>query len=84
MAYDAARRQVVLFGGVNPNSGVLLNDTWVWDGSNWTQKSPQTSPPAREGHAMAYDIARGRVVLFGGLDAKMNTLNDTWLWDGIN
>ena len=84
MAYDAARSQVVLFGGVNPNSGVLLNDTWVWDGSNWTQKSPQTSPPAREGHAMAYDIARGRVVLFGGLDAKMNTLNDTWLWDGIN
>jgi len=84
MAYDAARSQVVLFGGINPNSGVMLNDTWVWDGSNWTQKSPQTSPPAREGHAMAYDIARGQVVLFGGLDAKMNALNDTWLWDGVN
>ncbi len=83
MAYDAARGQVVLFGGINPNSGVL-NDTWVWDGSNWTQKSTQTSPPAREGHAMAYDIVRGQVVLFGGLDAKLNTLNDTWLWDGIN
>ncbi len=82
MAYDAARGQIVLFGGYNPNSG-FLNDTWVWDGANWIQKSPQTSPPAREGHAMAYDIARGQVVLFGGLDANMNPLNDTWLWDGI-
>jgi len=81
--YDAAHAQVVLFGGANPNSGAL-NDTWVWDGRNWTQKSPETSPPPRNGHAMAYDIAHGHVILFGGIDAKMNLLNDTWLWDGNN
>ena len=83
MAYDAAHGQVVLFGGINPDSGVL-NDTWEWDCSDWIQKSSQPSPPAREAHAMAYDTARGQVVLFGGLDAKMNVLNDTWLWDGIS
>jgi len=83
MAYDAAHGQVVLFGGINPNSGIL-SDTWVWDGYNWIQKTAQHSPPAREGHAMAYDVAHGQVVLFGGLDSKMNPLNDTWLWDGMN
>ena len=40
----------------------LLNDTWVWDGANWTQKSPQTSPSARWYQAMAYDSAHGQVV----------------------
>jgi pyruvate/2-oxoacid:ferredoxin oxidoreductase beta subunit len=57
MAYDAARGQVVLFGGLG--SSGRLNDTWVWDGTNWVQKFPGNAPPARYGHAMAYDAARG-------------------------
>jgi uncharacterized protein (TIGR03437 family) len=85
MAYDSAHAQVVLFGG-NGGASVLgpgyLNDTWVWDGSNWTRKSPQTSSPARFGHAMAYDSAHGQVVLFGGTSANLFT--DTWVWDGAN
>src|SRR5437773_2395211 len=67
MAYDAAHGQVVLFGGY---SCTLVcgpaNDTWVWDGTNWTQKSPANSPPVRAYHTMAYDAARARVTLFGG------------------
>lgn len=61
MAYDAARGQIVLFGGAGPPVNFApgsLNDTWVWDGSNWTQKTPQTSPPARQHCAMVYDAAR--------------------------
>jgi hypothetical protein len=58
------------------------NDTWVWDGTNWVQKFPANAPPARHGHAMAYDAARGQVVLFGGWDAAI--VNDTWVWDGTN
>ena len=46
MAYDSAHGQVVLFGGQDANLNAL-NDTWVWDGTNWTQKFPQTIPPAR-------------------------------------
>ena len=34
----------------------------------------------RNSHAMAYDAARGRVVLFSGLSAQR--LADTWEWDG--
>jgi len=56
MAYDSTRGQVVLFGGLDANSKVL-GDTWTWDGTTWTQKSPDTSPPARAGAAMAYDLS---------------------------
>jgi hypothetical protein len=77
MTFDAARQQVIYFGG---NTG---NQTWVWNGSTWTQKTPAHSPPARSGHALAYDAARQRVVLFGGINATV-ALNDTWTWDGID
>lgn len=51
----------------------------------WNQITPAggVSPSARYGAAMAYDSARGRVVLFGG--AYPNTypyFGDTWEWDG--
>ncbi|MCL5098587.1 MAG: hypothetical protein M1608_13870, partial [Candidatus Omnitrophica bacterium] len=36
---------------------------------------------ARRGHAMAYDSARNRVVLFGGYGPK-TLMGDTWEWDG--
>ena len=62
MAYDAAHGQIVLFGG--RNDGGNFSDTWVWDGTNWTQKSPATIPRERYGAAMAYDAAHGQIVLF--------------------
>lgn len=81
MVYDAARAQVVLFGGTITSGSV--NDTWIWDGTNWTQQFPATSPPARAAHAMAYDAAHNQVVLFGG-STSGGPLNDTWIWDGVN
>jgi len=55
----------------------------VWDGSNWTQKSPQTSPPGRRNHAMAYDIGHSQV---GFVRRSLEPVgqNDTWVWDGSN
>jgi uncharacterized protein (TIGR03437 family) len=93
MAYDSAHNQVVMFGGNGPfQPGCsYLGDTWIWNGSEWTQATPQTSPPARAGHGMAYDSARGKVVVFGGVGASgfgnqctSQNLNDTWVWDGSN
>jgi hypothetical protein len=46
----------------------------------WTLKST-TGPSPRSGHAMAYDSARGRVVLFGGFSSGVRQ-GDTWEWDG--
>jgi hypothetical protein len=64
-------------------AGVLLQvPSAVAD--DWAPKFPATIPPARSSHAMAYDAARGQVVLFGGLGANNNALSDTWVWDGSN
>jgi len=89
MAFDSARGVAVLFGGQDNNTGALLQDTWLWDGTGWTDATPRplympsaTPPPARFYHAMAYDSVRQRVLLFGGQDPQGNALNDTWEWNG--
>ncbi|HWO87772.1 MAG TPA: kelch repeat-containing protein, partial [Gemmatimonadales bacterium] len=50
------------------------NMTWV------RAATAAASPPARAAHAMVYDAARQRVVLFGG--QWDSTFGDTWEWDG--
>jgi hypothetical protein len=89
MAYDPTTQQVVLFGGIsNANTGgtPILGDTWTWNGSDWTQQHPASSPPARMLASLAYDGASGQLVLFGGQDATGSgvALNDTWIWTGSN
>jgi hypothetical protein len=84
MAYDSARDELVLFGGRPAwQNWVDLADTWVFDGANWTQKTPAVSPPARSAVA-CYDTARARVVLFGGAagPSQQTLFDDTWEWDG--
>ena len=84
MVYDAAQGQVVMFGGATSAQGSSrLNDTWAWNGSNWTNVTPASgNPPTRSSAAMAYDEAAGQVVLFGGLGASNAALGDTWVWNG--
>ncbi len=86
MAYDAARGRMILFGGLAQQGGigVPLDKTWEWDGTSWMRRTPVNAPPARSGHALAYDTARQRIVLFGGTDASGAVLTDTWEWDGVS
>jgi len=84
MAYDIARGKVVLFGG---STGTYDGETWEWDGTSWAEKIPKDpegdgNPSARQNHAMAFDIARGRIVLFGGLAGSFS--DETWEWDGTS
>jgi hypothetical protein len=82
MAYDSARGRVMLFGGLDTN-GIKQEDLWEWDGTTWTNKTPAgLKPSARESHAMAYDSARGKLVVFGGDDGGLK--NDIWEWDGTS
>ncbi len=83
MAYDDAQGKLVLFGGLSGSTFNASNQTWVWDGTNWTQMHPKVSPPARYGHAMAYDALSKKIVLFGGY-GMYGESNDTWTWDGSN
>jgi hypothetical protein len=86
LVYDAATRQLVLFGGEtmgDHKTSPAMNDTWVWDGNNWQQQHSQVSPPARAQANMTYDAVKQQVLLFGGTNGY-HTLNDTWAWNGRN
>ena len=87
LVYDAAHDAVLLFGGRagypgKGTSGIALNDTWLWNGTTWTQQHPSTSPPARQSASLAFDGAGNRVLLFGGFVTNGSTFGDTWTWDG--
>ncbi|RMG13246.1 MAG: hypothetical protein D6731_12585 [Planctomycetota bacterium] len=89
----APRGGLLLFGGsqalAGPEGGSqeaarALGDTWVWRQGAWQQRRPAAEPSPRRAHALAYDAARRRVVLFGGENAADQDLGDTWEWDGAN
>ena len=81
MAYDAATRSVVLFGGGRGLTGTS-SATWTWDGSTWAEQHPATHPPAGSFASMAYDAATRSVVLWGGDLADGADLTSTWTWNG--
>lgn len=85
MAYDVVRGRAVLFGGWNAPSGTIVFDqTWEYDGVGWSLRAPATVPDERDSHVMAYDLARGRTVMFGGWDLNFAMLGQTWEWDGTD
>ena len=86
LAYDSNRNVTVFFGGNtgSPAPNMDNNDTWEWDGTNWTQRFPTNSPPVRSYLSLAYDSIRMRTVLFGGWQHPTTPLRDTWEWDGTN
>ncbi|MFH1421592.1 MAG: kelch repeat-containing protein [Planctomycetota bacterium] len=84
MAYDSDREIVVMFGGFDSSAGEYKNDTWEWDGTNWTAQSPANNPSARAYHSMTYDSEHNKVIMFGGYDDISGDKNDTWEWDGTN
>jgi hypothetical protein len=80
MVYDGTLGEMILTGGSSANGTSTYNDTWAWNGSNWTQLAPGTSAPSRFGSTMAYDPAIGSTVLFGGVDHLYNTYSNTWTY----
>jgi hypothetical protein len=83
LAYDPRRARVVLFGGQAclPFQGCsALKDTWEWDGADWRELLPLSTPGARAYAGMTHDLQRSRTLLFGGLGGGM--LGDLQEWDG--
>ena len=81
MVFDPATSQLLLFGGSATTGTGFSNQTWTWNGSNWTQLHPATSPPGREDQQMAYDAATKTVILFAGFHGT-GYWDDTWSWNG--
>ena len=88
VAYDPIRQQIVMFGGGVPSTTdpdqalALLEDTWTWNGMDWTEQHPADRPSARVGASMAWDAKRGRLVLYGGTTSLSYATSDVWEWDG--
>lgn len=88
LVYNPPEKKAVLFGGavLSGNNWLDLNDTWEWDGVDWKQLNPATSPSPRRSVASVYDEKRDVLFLFGGGYAdptgKFSTLDDTWIWNG--
>jgi hypothetical protein len=85
MDYDSSMKDLVLFGGagfVEP----ILDDTWIFNGRNWQQLSPSSSPPALSNSSMAYDPSSRESILFGGATTGnsgfITTAAATWGFTG--
>ena len=59
-----------------------MNDTWEYDGTNWTLVPTVQQPSIRQRLRLAFDSLRNRVVMFGGDDGAGPNLADTWEYDG--
>jgi hypothetical protein len=79
MAFDAARSEVVLFGGETgaPSAG----DTWTWDGTDWTQRpagtlaklSPHSGPAGTVVVVQGWGFAAGEGVRLMFVDSGQGT-----------
>lgn len=81
--------ELVLFGGYGINATgqpEILGDTWVWDGSTWTERAV-IGPASREQSAMSELPSHGGVLLQGGVlrldDGDVLYYSDIWWWDGL-
>jgi len=86
--YDIPRSVVVMFGGKPngfPAQPPALDATWEFDGVDWTDVSPVTSPAGRAYHGMAFDLVRNVTVVFGGEPAGflIGGFADTWEYDAV-
>jgi hypothetical protein len=88
MATDPVRGISVLFGGHNGSNtapfGTILSDTWIWNGTAWSNPSPATVPTARNYVSMYYDPGLRMCVMYGGSPATNGDLSDAWGWNGAN
>ena len=79
----ADRVSIWMFGG-RPQPGAFVTDeTYRYLGNSWIKLSPKTKPAGRWHTRMVWDLARARLVLFGGR-APSGYFNDTWEYVGNN
>jgi hypothetical protein len=80
--------QPILFGGCG-GATCPLSDTWTFVGGgsgwgNWSELTPATSPSARYGASMVFDLVDNYVLLFGGCGNSIvgcspgGLYGDTW------
>jgi hypothetical protein len=90
-SYDPARQQVLLFGGTMQIRGSLVSSffralaataaTRSYDGRRFTPLPSRDTTSARSLPAAAFDAARDRLLVQGGLNYEGETLDDSGLFE---
>ena len=77
-----------MYGGQTGSAFAGNDELWTYDGSTWTLVTASgASAGTRVGAVGAFDIARGKFVVFGGQNTNGVSGahdNDTWEWDATN
>ena len=87
LTYDPQLGELVLFGGYNVCQDVSCdlsnNETWGWNGSNWSEILTSQAPAWRWDDGLAWDPATSQMILLGGVFDDGTELpllpSDTWL-----
>lgn len=85
LVYDENLKKTVFFGGFDIDQN-YKDDTWTWDGTNWTEVR-RDRPPNRGMHAMWYDPLQKRTILYGGVgredvEEHVKRFSDMWAFNG--
>ncbi len=86
--FDPTINSAVLYSGYAGLSLGSLGDTWLFNGTAWTQPPTTVSPAPRNGAASAFDPVANETVIFGG-HASWTFYDDTWgyqagLWSQVS
>jgi hypothetical protein len=83
MTYDSTRNVTVIYGG--ELSTLLVGDsdqTWEWDGTDWTRTATTGTPGPLERASMCFHQGLNKTVMFGGINVLTGGVSTTWLYDG--
>jgi hypothetical protein len=74
MCFDPISACVVLIGG---ESNPARNDTWLWDGQDWTEYVSAVRPPGGSGHPV-FHPGRGEIIM--PINPADGSGFQTWAW----
>jgi len=77
VAYDPSQGGVVLFCGRRFGGGGEIRQTWLWDGADWTLIDGAS--PSADYPGLAFDRARGVLVLYDDNSDTYEFTGDQWL-----
>lgn len=82
LAADHHDNTVLLYGGsvVSGSNFVPTGETWVWDGSYWTQRTAGNAPGALGGETLV--PFKDGPIMFGGTHSTGET-NELWSWGEV-
>lgn len=86
MFYDSVRQDIIMFGGFyNSGTSYVCNDTYRWDGTDWTLLTPAQSPPPGADYSSAFHPGLGTGFVINGIQSSQTAYSfesGMWSWDG--